>query len=208
MQNELYKKTREYTVSVELLEKKASNACQDWTSSPCETAIDLIPALEIYAKIRATDIGTIKHTKWSARDKKNYQAFEDYRKGAMGFWKPMMKSQFPMYLLTLPGHEEMKTFSTFHWAINMTNNRCTSRIPGVKEEEEEAQTYTFVLDQIRPMYHQSLFSRVRECIRNPSVHHMSDINRRIKTEIIIDWYQFKVSDEFPRIHKETKPKDK
>lgn len=77
--------------------------------------------LEEYARLRVLEK---EYKEIPEHRKEDYNILEKYRSEGMTFWKYLSTQKFYMTTVTYPGRWEKKNFSTFHWALYMTNNFC------------------------------------------------------------------------------------
>lgn len=136
----------EYNQTVRPIAKKSHKICKDWTNTSCQSASEILPFLEKYVKIKALQEGqkmTVPSP--SRKDLRDYDVLEQHRRKEMDFWcNKVYKESLPLDMLTYPGLNEAKVFSTFHWALYMAVNRCAYE-PG--QEGKQPPIYTWIVDQ-------------------------------------------------------------
>ena len=114
----------EYNKSVMQPALKTLEICRKWTCTECQTAIDIVPFLERYAKIKAVEEKQVVGIT-SDEDLKDFKEIENYRRNEIDFWLNKVKQEgLQLNLLLYPGNNELKFFSTFHWSVYMVINKC------------------------------------------------------------------------------------
>jgi hypothetical protein len=114
----------EYNKSLRPQASKSMQICRKWTCTNCESAIDIVPFLEKYAKIKAVEENQVVGMT-TAEDLEDYNELEKFRKNEIDFWLNKVKRQgFKLNFFNYPGRNELKFFSTFHWAVYMVVNKC------------------------------------------------------------------------------------
>ena len=132
-----------YVSEIKPLHAKALQTCHDWTNTSCQDAAQILPMLEKYAKLavirKKSGVENIP-----IKDKAGYEALEKYRSTYIKFWREVVKYNC-LSVMVYPGRFEMIVFSTFHWAIYMTNNKS-----GEKKGDEggEPKTYSHIINQL------------------------------------------------------------
>jgi ribosomal protein L7/L12 len=126
----------DYENKIKPLNDKAMKVCHQWTNTSCQEAKDILEMLKKYSAIRASEKHNIPQ-KNSPKEIEGYEILEDYRKSTIQFWMEVKRDPSVLPSLPYPTHNEMKAFSTFHWAIYMANNT----------ERREPRIYEFILKQ-------------------------------------------------------------
>jgi hypothetical protein len=121
-----------YNGNVRHLHNDSKGICRDWTKSNCGSAAELIPFLEKYKKIRVEKKNGIKP---KPKDLEDFYVLEEYREKEIHFWNEVMKGGYSLNHFCYPGFNELKSFSTFHWAIYMSN----------LQDEPEPELYEWVM---------------------------------------------------------------
>jgi hypothetical protein len=132
-----------YVSEIKPLHKKAMQTCHDWTNTSCQDAAQILPMLQKYAKLAVIRKNSGEKN-IPKKDKAGYDALENYRSTYIKFWRDVVKDNC-LSVMVYPGRFEMIVFSTFHWAIYMTNNKS-----GEKKCEEggEPETYSHIINQL------------------------------------------------------------
>ena len=135
----------EYNESVRHLASRSMKICRKWTSTNCESAIDIVPFLEKYAKIKAVEEEQVVGIT-AAKDLEDYKVLEAFRRDEMKFWVNKVHRQgFLLNSFNYPGRNELRIFSTFHWAVYMVVNKCAYDIGN---EGKEPYPYKWVEESI------------------------------------------------------------
>jgi hypothetical protein len=145
---------------------KARRVCVKWTNTSCQAASEILPMLEKYSRLRAIDKGFVQE-KIPPNLVDDYNDLEAYRVAGISFFSHYARSQTHMTNTEYPSTNEAVEFSTFHWAIYMTNNKC-AELPG----KEGKQPYTY--------------DWIKKSLQADNV-----------TEKYVDAYQLEVMDAFP-----------
>lgn len=135
--------SNDYANRIKPLNDKAMKVCHLWTNTSCQDAKDILEMLKKYSAMRASEKHNIPR-KNSPEEIEGYEILEDYRKSTIQFWVKVKENPSVLPSLVYPTHNEMKAFSTFHWAIYMANNLC-AELPTT--EKREPHTYEFILEQ-------------------------------------------------------------
>lgn len=108
--------------SIQLISSK--KICSDWTNTQCETAKDIIPFLQKYKNMNTsakTSFPAPLNKLYTRDEIQDYTTIENYRKSELNFWRYEIElPDYPFRDLSYPRIKDVKTFSTFHWAIHNT----------------------------------------------------------------------------------------
>ena len=119
--------------------------CSKWTNTNCESAVDIVPFLEKYAKIKAVEENQVVGMT-TAEDLEDYEEIENFRRSEIDFWlNEVMRQDLKLNFFNYPGRNELKFFSTFHWAVYMVVNKCAYDIGN---QGAEPHTYKLVAESI------------------------------------------------------------
>lgn len=113
----------------------AMKTCRDWTNTRCQTAIEIIPMLEKYSKLRKMDKLGMKITE---KDKEGYDNIENYRRKGIKHWMEALSQPYK-----IPSMGEMVLTSTFHWSIYNMNKTITK-----KNNDIETKMYNDIITRI------------------------------------------------------------
>ena len=114
----------EYNKNVKQPALKTLEICRKWSCTECQTANDIVPFLERYAKIKAVEEKQVVGIT-STEDLKDFKEIETYRRNEISFWLNNVKQEgLKLNSLLYPGPDELEFFSTFHWAVYMVINKC------------------------------------------------------------------------------------
>lgn len=145
---EANKLREQYENDIRPLRNNAMKTCQVWTNTSCKEASEILIMLQKYSKYRYA----IKHSSMSIekiipiKDQEGYHHLENYRKKGMGFWCDLSRLPFSYHSVSsYPYVGEMMEFSTFHWAIYMTNNKAAEPLD---KQGGEPYTYSSILKSI------------------------------------------------------------
>lgn len=147
----------QYEHEIRPLRDAAMKTCRQWTHSSCQELSDIHAMLQKYARLRyavkhSTDGGEPEDVV-PANDLVGYRHLERYRGSeTFKFWYDLSRADgyYNGKHHARPYIGEMVEFSTFHWALHMTNNKC-SETRG--NEGGEPKTYALVLammEKIQP----------------------------------------------------------
>ena len=125
--------TDDYFETIRPLVQDAKKVCQKWTNTPCNEATEVLILLEKYSKIRTLDKNG-KELNLTESECKEYQILENFRRKTITFWCNVQEHDYVLPYLFYPNLGEIKEFMTFHWALYMTNNKCTE-LPNYLGEE-------------------------------------------------------------------------
>lgn len=174
----------EYDKSVKQDALNSMEICKKWTCTKCETAIDIVPFLEKYAKMKAVKeypfAGIISTEDLEdLEDLEDFKEIEQYRRSEIHFWLNEVKQEgIQLNSLGYPGHNELKFFSTFHWAIYMVVSNCVynnkdfiggepytykwveKTIYNTDEEKEYIETYRKTIKKEFPRIQNEIFKNI------------------------------------------------
>ena len=116
----------EYEKEILPLRDNAMATCQQWTNTSCTELSDIHKMLQKYSKLRYA----VKHTGLKkkaipAEDMEGYEHLELYRDKGIKFWYKLSTQEGYYKFNAQPYIGDMVEFSTFHWALYMTNNKST-----------------------------------------------------------------------------------
>jgi len=125
---------------------------------------------------------------------KEYQILENFRRKTITFWCNVQEHDYVLPYLFYPNLGEIKEFMTFHWALYMTNNKCTELPNYLGEEPKVYSFFKEIIEKDNPSIFERMFksylpynNNITPCLCNPRI--LNDIFE----------YQEIIKKEFPRI---------
>lgn len=184
---------KEYINVMQTLGNESLNICKDWTKTDCKCAKDIMPFLEKYTKINdellKQAMGYSLDKPISNKDIMDFIKVQEYNTRVMYFWFDGVK-KYDISLSKLNINvNDIKLFSTLHWAIEMTtNNYPVILCPQVKEAYDNNSNIYYPLPRLESDF----------CVYEWIMKYLSD-TQIDKTEI--DEYRIVFMREYPEMYK-------